>query len=483
VKRIILSALFFVFILSAADRTAYSATIGVVWIKTDSPRATSVRDSMNTLLSSYSAFVPVQFVNPALLYDQLNRFSCIDEKCILGFGHDAGIDIVVLGSVEDMGDSIVINLDARPTDKPYNGKRIINYQTIIDLKKSSPTGDFTNFFSEHSGRFLAELLKRYRFPVYLVRGIDNHLSGKIPDGNYSLFRENPADTTFFREIGSEEFISGKSVHAFEDSRGRYYVEQNNEAAAHVLEEYIYGRKHELLFETGTLDAPFYAFAAIPVMSVLSPVVLPAGYYRNRDYAGFAFAAMSAIPWGVFSFQGLSDTYHDKKHFTASERGRQYFSLYWFFAGNASLVVDMYAHEALLSSKSYNPQRFLGNTPTAIVLSAVTPGGGLFYRGERFWGYFYYHSENYLLYKTLVSFSKSDRYNESNGKYEKSGYDKKKAGMYLSAFALLKGIEIVHAVCAPDRILSDTKYGKLDLFPLIEPDGRSTRIGAGVACQW
>jgi hypothetical protein len=466
-----------------ASRSAFSSTIGVVWMKTDSPRTVSVRDSMNSILSGYSAFVPVQFVNPALLNDQLQRFSCVDEKCILGFGRDAGIDIIVLGSIEDAGDSLIIRLDARPTEKPYNGKRILNYQTRIDLKRGSTAGDFTNFIAEHSGRFLAELLKRYRYPEYLSREADGKLSGKIPDGTYELFRENPYDKAFYMKIGNERFDSGKSTHMFEELRGRYYVERNHEQASRDLEDYIYGRKHELLFETGTLETPLRAVVFVPVLSVLSPIVLPAGYYQNRDYAGFAFAAASAIPWGVFSWQGLSDTIRDKKYFTASERGRQYFGLYWFFVGNSSLVVDMYAHESLMSARSYGFARYLGNTPTAVALSALTPGGGLFYRGERLWGYFYYHSENYLLYKTLASFSRSDAYNESTGKFEKRSFNHKRAELYLSAFALLKGIEIIHAALASDKILAEAKYGSVDLIPVIEPDGRSARIGAGLAVQW
>jgi hypothetical protein len=222
---------------------------------------------------------------------------------------------------------------------------------------------------------------------------------------------------------------------------------------------------------------------IPALSVLSPVALPLGYYRNGDYSGLLFSTAAASPWVVTTYRSLTNAYLDKdSHLDARERGGRNFGLYWLFCGNASLVVDMYAYQTLHSVSYFSQGEYLGKTSSAIILSVLTPGGGMFYRGERLYGHLYYQADNFLIYKTLCAFSSSNEYDPGTGRYVTKSPDRRKAYMWLSGLIAVKAVEIVHTIFTRDRIQIDSNYSSLEFVPLFEYD-RTMRVGAGLACRF
>jgi len=96
---------------------------------------------------------------------------------------------------------------------------------------------------------------------------------------------------------------------------------------------------------------------------------------------------------------------------------------------------------------------MGSNVSACMLSLISNGAGLFYRGERYWGYFYFHLNNILLFMTMREFSYPEYYNEISNTYEKGSRNKNRAIAYGSLFILSKAVEICHALIAKENISS------------------------------
>jgi len=88
-----------------------------------------------------------------------------------------------------------------------------------------------------------------------------------------------------------------------------------------------------------------------------------------------------------------------------------------------------------------------------MLSLISNGAGLFYRGERYWGYFYFHLNNILLFMTMKSLSCPEYYNDISNSYTKGNKNKNRAVIYGSLLALSKAVEICHAIIAKENISS------------------------------
>ena len=94
---------------------------------------------------------------------------------------------------------------------------------------------------------------------------------------------------------------------------------------------------------------------------------------------------------------------------------------------------------------------MGNNWTAFYLSAVSNGGGMFYKGHRSLGYFYFHLNNILLYATLREFSRPENRDPDTGIYSKGKINKKKGAALASALALSKTVEMVHTIFTTENI--------------------------------
>jgi hypothetical protein len=96
---------------------------------------------------------------------------------------------------------------------------------------------------------------------------------------------------------------------------------------------------------------------------------------------------------------------------------------------------------------------MGSNLNAGMHSLISNGAGLFYRGERYWGYFYFHLNNILLFMTMKEFSYPEYYNETSNRYDKGSRNKNRGITYCSLLIISKTIEICHAVITKENISS------------------------------
>jgi len=126
------------------------------------------------------------------------------------------------------------------------------------------------------------------------------------------------------------------------------------------------------------------------------------------------------------------------------------------AGGTPLFIDSFASKYLYDASNFHPrQELMGNNWTAFYLSAVSNGGGMFYKGHRSKGYFYFHLNNILLYATLREFSRPEKRDPGTGEYTKGDSNKKKGAIFASVLALSKTIEIAHTLITVENIKNGT----------------------------
>jgi hypothetical protein len=131
-----------------------------------------------------------------------------------------------------------------------------------------------------------------------------------------------------------------------------------------------------------------------------------------------------------------------------------FAWYMAFAGGMPLFIDSYSWNYIHNASMFSgQQKFLDNSATAAYLSLISNGGGLFYRGNRAWGYFYFHLNNALLYLTLREYSRSEHYDPATDSYETGSYNKNRALIYASTLTLSKIVEITHAIFSTEDLSS------------------------------
>ena len=219
------------------------------------------------------------------------------------------------------------------------------------------------------------------------------------------------------------------------------------------------------------------------MPLAAPIL---GYYQNSDWSGLMFWAINATPYLYLEYKGFYETPDDLKtrnrDITSDEIARNRFAYYMFFTGGLSLFVDAFSHQYLKDASNYSGmQPLMGNSFSAAYLALVSGGGGHFYRGDRLWGYFYFHLNNILLYLTIREFSPAEKYDSATGTYNKGSVDKDRGYLYAGIFGVAKIVEIIHAVLTKDRISNGTVIEEEYVFTprVFLYDDRS--LGYGV--QW
>ncbi len=417
----------------------------------------------------------VGVVNSSLLQDQLKTYNCLDDACVLRFASGAGISVIIKGEIRSSGACHEIDLSAFGVDIPHNGKVISRYRVKIDGLDSGKR-EFSYILEEHAGRFLADVFRNFKTPVYL--------SGE----NFPDVKVNMSGTFIFYRM------SGDSGSEWFEKKGTLYVKENHIAQssspvkendfilrdyteqADFLDEFYYGRKREIVlndfFISDTLYTVLFTVPASAAMPIASPLL---GYYQNSDWGGLALWAVNSAPYLYMETRGLlndpDDLRHGEKDIEKDDSAMRIFSLYMLFTGGTSLFVDAFSHSYLKDASDYRGRKpLMGNPLTAGYLSLISGGGGHFYRGDRFWGYCYFHLNNALLYLTIREFCADERYNESTGEYSKSDINKKKAFTLLGAYGILKTVEIIHAVVSKDRIMNGERIAETEIFqPLVLPD--------------
>lgn len=457
---------FFLTVFFSSTLYASKPLAAVIGVKPDSIRVLALsgifEKQLINVINSTGIF---DIINPDLLKEQLVKHGCMEEECILGFAKTAGINLLFRGFASDMGNSIKITFLAQSTDYPYFGKVVYKYSAIIPLSRLNLTSnEYKLICEEHAGFFISGCLREYKKQAFIKINKNNEPyvdSDFNINGIFNLYRfeeipgpgENIRNAGIIGEINiKENKIEGKLTAI--PVRENDFIFISYEKKAEFLDQVYYGRKRELVFNNRSSDTAVIFFSTVP-LSVIMPVAAPLAYYRNSDFSGLSLWAINTLPYLYLEYDGLANrpqTYKDnRRDIPGKSYARFKFGIYMALCGGIPLVIDAFANQMLYLAGSYDRQPYIGNAASAIYLSLISGGGGLFYKGYRLQGYAYFHLHNILLYCFLKEMSAGKEYNEVTGSYSREKINKKKAYTYLGALTLLKIIEITHVSLIRDNI--------------------------------
>ena len=420
-----------------------------------------INDHLINIIDSTRIF---SLVNPVVLQEQLSKYNCIEEKCLLSFADTAGIDLVISGNVDYAADSVILTLISYGMKAPYFGRAVYKYRTKIPVSGLNYASD--RIMEEHAGVFISRLLSRYSSLTTVNKiGENNYAidSDYFISGTYQIYRFNSKSQgvdkiKIYSKIGDVKLINNNVIRNVSDAAeikdGDFILIKYTERAE-FLSGLIYGRKREMVFEGTTAREDFLLFLTTPPASVLMPLVAPLAYYKYGDYSGLALWALNSSPYLFLEYQGLRyrpKTYRDDKEDIPGRSAANYrFGIYMLVCGGMSLVVDSFAGSQLYLASNFQSQPNMGNAFSAVFLSLISGGGGHFYRGYRFSGYIYFHLDNILLYSAIKEFSPSEKYDSASGSYKKADINKKRGYSYIGILSIVKAVEITHALLRKDKI--------------------------------
>ncbi|MBN2159055.1 MAG: hypothetical protein JW807_06640 [Spirochaetes bacterium] len=436
--------------------------VGIAAIRTNSPRATMLttllEENMARIIDSTDSFKPV---NPALLREELKRFGCTEERCMLGFASEAGMSLVIRADFDDSDDFMFLSMRAYGIGVPYYSRVVYQYTARIPMTGKLGTSGYGSIMEEHAGIFLSKLFARYRVPLFLEQGPGAAFHvGRSVSGTFDAYRPDPEGEKRgirgFRKIGAVRIKNG-SIPAPGATHAGDFILTGFRELAESMDNHRYRMKKEIVFRKPSPVEAIYALLITGPASATMPILAPTvGYYRASDWQGLALWGFNLAPYLYLEINGLANywaNYYNKKKSTPRDvQAQYYFGLYMLCAGGATLFVDSLAHSMIEKASNYQGiQPFMGNALTAGYLALVSGGAGHFYRGDRLWGYLYYHADNLLLYFTLREFLPDRKFNPLTRTFTRAKVSKLRAYSLLSAACAVKIAEVVHAVLMRDDI--------------------------------
>lgn len=396
-------------------------------------------------------------INSGIINRELSKFNCFEETCLQNFAEKAEINLLITGDIQDFDNYFTITLKSYGINQVMNGKLIYSLSVRVPLRFPIGSREFSLICEEHASSFILQTVNLFRQDIKIVKAGDSYtaLTEYNLTGTYSLFKKD---------------INGRQV------RTGFIILKNNTVTSYDMSEipqnsyiivdlknhtslsgkYYTEKKHEIVFPKKSFYDTLYVALITPFASAMMPVASPfLGYYMNNDWSGLGLWMVNAPPYLYMEARGFinspSKLREKKENISRDDKAINYFAWYMAAAGGLPLFIDSYAHTYLEQASYYTGDtRLLGNNATAVYLSLVSNGGGMFYRGNRPWGYFYFHLNNILLYSTLREFAKPEKYNPSTEHYEKGSSGKRKK-MFCSVLAISKITEILHTAFTPDNI--------------------------------
>jgi hypothetical protein len=453
--------IFLIIIILILSRITYASPVaGVSGISGNTERASALARILEKHILEILNKNSFNTIDPSIISRELIKFNCTEEKCVLNFAENADIDLIVTGSVTDKTKSIIIKLESYGINIPFN-KRIINkYEIKIPMDVSIGTREFSLISEEHAAEFLTRTLDIFLYRVAVkpagekfILKDDLKISGKFilysRDSNGSIKETGKADIS----DGSVSVISG-NIFSNESFILLPFKDQSK-----AVKNYYTARKRQIVFEKTSFYDTLFMLAVIPAASASMPFSSPfLGYYMNNDWSGLGLWMLNAPPYLYIEARGLINSpkrlKEENENISRDDRAMNYFAWYMLLAGGMPLFIDSYTNNYLHQASYFTGNSdLMGNTATAVMLSLTGNGTGHFYRGSRYWGYFYFHLNNILLYMTLREFSAPEHYNEASDTYKKGSTNREKGIALCSIFALSKTIEIIHAAMGKENISS------------------------------
>jgi len=432
---------------------------GVTSISWNTTRAmtlsTITEQHILTILKEKASF---DTIAPGLINRELAKFSCFDEKCVIPFARNAGINLVINGNIQDRETYLNITLKAYAVNRLYNGNLIYSYSAKIPLDAPAGSREFSLICEEHAANFIAGILKSFSQDITFKKENELYIADtdlKL-NGKYNLYQKSPVGKTV--KTGEAILSDNRITESLpnEIPGDSFLIITYKDESAELL-KYYKTRKKEILFKHTSAWDTLYMAMLTPFASVSMPVVSPfLGYYMNNDWAGLGLWMVNATPYIYMEARGLYYTPErlkdNREDISRDDRALYYFGWYMAAAGGLSLFIDSYTHTYLYQA-SYYPQetRLMGSNLTAAYISLVSNGGGMFYKGHRGWGYFYFHINNILLYATLRELSKPEEYNSETGEYIKKKAHTDNAKKLCAVLATSKIIETIHTLITDEDI--------------------------------
>jgi len=421
----------------------------------------------------------------------LVKFNCLNEKCISRAIQAMGINILITGKISYHKKYYLLEVKAIGTKFPYNGKYIYHYKTKIPIIKKMSPREFAYIAEEHSGFFMSKILKHYKLKIPIIKKSSKYIC-KTPfsiSGNFSLYRFTKDKSEFLerykkiKKIKIRNSVVEKPIIIKKNDFIFYTFDKKSK----FLVDFYKGRKKEIVFGEPSYLNSLYVFLLTAPISALMPLTVPYfGYYKNKDWLGLSMWALNFTPYFYLEINGYVNNLPGLESsqtaiITKDNAAQYYFAFYMMFAGGTSLFVDAFAKQYLQQASNYQGQReLMGNPLTAGYLSLISGGGGLFYRGYRAWGYFYFHLNNLLVYFMMREFSSTKNFDLATQTYVDS-----KDQNYALAFSLLgvfiatKIVEVVHAVLIDDNISNGEKIISKGFFAPYAGFTLEQGISAGV----
>jgi len=473
--------------LHAADARDPKPSIGIAWIEAGSVRAQVscpvIESHLNTIIASLKIFD----VSP--LKDELKKFGCMEERCLVQFAQDAGINLAVAGKLDDQGDTLILVLSAYGTALPYNGRLIYRYSLKIDANERLGTLNTSYLFEEHVSRFIIGILKNYKHPLFMV--VDDNgraRSNSALSGSYDLFEAFPSkDKGFksFRKKGRVTLKNGLQVSGDAVNKGDFVL-HSFEDSSRRMTEISHIRKSEMVFQKSSPWQVLYGVLFTVPASSLMPVAAPLIYYGKKDWQGIVLWSVNSVPYLYLEISGFKNNLNSirkrKSDASRSDVAKSRYAYYMLFTGGLSLTVDAIGHRDIEdTSKFKKAPPYLGSPYIAAFFSIAGGGAGHFYKGDRFWGYAFFHLDNIMMYYTLKEFSSSRRYNFITKSYVTAPYSRKRAYTFLGIAGAIRIFEFAHVLLMKDRIESGDP-DETTFEPVVYSD-RESRITTGIAWNY
>ncbi|MCX8123374.1 MAG: hypothetical protein N3F66_04330 [Spirochaetes bacterium] len=443
--------------------------------------ASLIRQHCINIAASLQIF---DILNPDNLLQQLQHLPCKEEQCIVQFAQQAGVQIIIGGTVERGSRGYTITIKAFGFDMPYYGTQICDYKSKVEVNILDRADREASYIAEEiASQFMAMLCEKYSVPLIVHN--NRVVSDYIINGRYTYYTVQTVYEGYSVLIPAGSVEVSDNVINGSVPDGCVVVKDFRKEAAY-LQQFYYGRKREIVFKKGHAEDSCTLMAFTVPASATMPVIVPLfGYYANEDYHGLLLWSANVLPyvgvqvWGFMHRPSVLKREHEdiSRHLMAS----YYFGWYMLVVGGMPSFVDAFSNQYLTQARSYKGQvPIMGSTTTEIYLALLGGGSGLFYKGHRMWGYLYFHLTNICMYGLLYNYAKPMWWDEQHNRYTTGASNTKAVYVYAGLLSLIKIMEIAHTLHIPYE-LSVTDEGKfVRIFPLLKINPYEKVVGISCA---